>query len=150
MPTRSQEEPSRLLKKGSRTDSGIVESQLSDQQWEIIADLFPETPPRPRGGRPPYSNRECLEGILFVLLTGCRWKDLPRTFPSKSVCHQRFQKWSQLGVFQQAWLRLLMMKKQLGQINLETIIGDGTFIPAKKGGITLVPQNRERAPKGCC
>ncbi len=135
MPTRSQEESSRLLNKGSRTDSAFVELQLSDKQWEIISEFFPDPPPRPRGGRPPRSNRDCLEGILFVLLTGCRWKDLPKSFPSKSVCHQRFQNWTQLGIFQQVWQQLLLLKKKLGELNLETIIGDGAFIPAKKGAM---------------
>lgn len=131
-------------------ESDAVESQLTDEHWEMIADLFPELEPRPRGGRPPYSNRACLEGILFVLLTGCRWKDLPKHFPSKSVCHQRFQLWANLGIFQQVWQRLLLIKKKLGQLDLETIIGDGTFLPAKKGAMRSVPRNQGKVPRRCC
>jgi len=74
-----------------------------------------------------------LEGIVFVLLTGCRWKDLPDCFPSKSVCHSRFQQWVEEGRFQLAWQQLLTLKQSLGKLDLETIIGDGTFTPAKKG-----------------
>jgi transposase len=46
---------------------------LTDEQWELIAPLFPE--PRRRRenrGRPWASNRACFEGILWVLQTGCK------------------------------------------------------------------------------
>lgn len=130
MPTRSRTEPSRLETAGSTTEPI---RQLEDSQWLLIADLFPDSQPSPEGGRPPRANRDCFEGILYVLITGVRWKDLPKCFPSKSVCHQRFTLWVEQGLFQAAWQRLLKLKKSLGQIDLSTLIGDGTFAPAKKG-----------------
>ena len=130
MPTRSRTEPSRLDKAGSRTEPT---RQLSDSQWFLIEDLFPDPPPNPLGGRPPRSNRDCFEGILFVLLSGCRWKDLPDSYPSKSVCHQRFKLWVEQGLFQAAWQRLLELKDLLKQLDLSTLIGDATFAAAKKG-----------------
>ena len=130
MPTRSRTESGRLKTAGSMTEPT---RQLDDSQWLVIADLFPDPTPNPLGGRPPRLNRDCFEGILFVLLSGCRWKDLPKNLPSKSVCHQRFKLWVEQGVFQAAWQRLLKLKKALGQLDLATLIGDGTFAPAKKG-----------------
>ena len=130
MPTRSRNESGRLHAAGSRTEP---QRQVNDTQWFLISDLMPDPPPNPLGGRPPHKNRECFEGILFVLITGCRWKDLPSHFPSKSVCHARFKLWVEQGVFQQAWERLLELKASLGQLDLATLIGDGTFCPAKKG-----------------
>jgi hypothetical protein len=38
----------------------------------LIAELFPTPRRRPLDGRPAHANRDCLEGILFVLLTECR------------------------------------------------------------------------------
>ena len=138
MAGRSRTEPSRLAESGSKKEPS---PQLTDDQWFLIEELFPVSLPNPLGGRPPHCNRDCLEGILFVLLTGCRWKDLPRTFPSKSVCHQRFKLWTQTGVFQLAWQQIVELRDDLRQLDLDTLIADATFVPAKKGGNLLVPPN---------
>jgi transposase len=45
---------------------------LTDEQWQRSAPHLPRRPPRPKGGRPPAANRECLEGILWLLRTGGR------------------------------------------------------------------------------
>lgn len=107
--------------------------QLSDDQWNLIADLFPDPPMTRKGGRPFKANRACFEGILWVLQTGARWKDLPRCFPSKSVCHSRFQEWVKDGRLVKAWMKLVAHVKALGRLDLSTLIGDGTFAPSKKG-----------------
>lgn len=147
MATRSRTEPGRLVDSGSRTEPT---PQLTDDQWFLIEDLFPDPQPSRLGGRPRHSNRDCLEGILFVLLTGCRWKDLPRSFPSKSVCHARFKLWTETGVFRTAWMRLLELKSDLQQLDLDTLLGDATFIPAKKGATTSDRQSPAKAPKLSC
>jgi transposase len=49
---------------------------LSDAQWEKIGPLLPKLQ-RHRRGRPPKDNRVVLEGILWVLKTGARWRDVP-------------------------------------------------------------------------
>ena len=68
---------------------------LTDEQWALIADLF--APPRRNPsdpGRPRADVRHCFEGILWVLRSGARWKDLPRSFPSYVTCWRRFMEWS--------------------------------------------------------
>ena len=52
-------------------------SELSDEQWEKIAPFLPEPQASPWGGPKPIANRPCFEGILWVLRSGARWKDLP-------------------------------------------------------------------------
>ncbi|MBI1348855.1 transposase, partial [bacterium] len=47
--------------------------------------LLPERTRSSRGGRPPADDRRCFEGILWVLKSGARWKDLPREFPSPAT-----------------------------------------------------------------
>ena len=47
---------------------------LTDEQWEIIAVLFPWHPPDRDGGRPQVKSRPCFEGSCYVLRTGCLWK----------------------------------------------------------------------------
>ena len=63
---------------------------LSDEQWARFADLFANSLPTPKGGWPRASARACLEAVLWVLQTGARWKDLPRSFPSYATCWRRF------------------------------------------------------------
>jgi transposase len=104
--------------------------QLTDAQWLKIAKYFPDKSMTTAGGRPPRSNRDCFEGILYVLLTGTSWKKLPTCFPSESVCRKRFKKWIREGKFLEAWKMLLQELDQLGQLDLETLIADGTFAPA--------------------
>ena len=56
---------------------------LQDEQWELIERLLASPPVRSTGrGRPWKNNREVLNGIIWILRSGARWKDLPRDFPS--------------------------------------------------------------------
>ena len=65
---------------GSRMEpeSNSMRPQLSDEQWATISDLFKPPKTSPQGGRPRVDSRACLEGVLWVLRSGARWKDLPR------------------------------------------------------------------------
>ena len=89
---------------GSRREPNLstVPPELTDEQWWLIADLFAGPKPDPRGGRPRVDPRRCVEGILWVLRSGARWKDLPRSFPSYVTCWRRFAQWSSEGVWDQA------------------------------------------------
>jgi len=132
---------------GSRTEP---KSQLSDEQWLLIEDLFPEPPMTIVGGRPRVAPRDCLEGILWVLRTGARWKDLPTYLPSPSTCWRRFKEWTEAGIFEAAWQRLLEQMDRRKLIVWSEAFGDGTFCPAKKGAPTLARRNEEREPSLCC
>jgi transposase len=123
----------------------LASAELSDEQWALIADLFPSSPPNPRGGRPRAHARRCLEGILWVLRSGARWKDLPRSFPSYVTCWRRFAEWSVSGIWDRAWERLVRQLDEQGQVNWDEGFADGTFSAAKKGAIALVPPSAARA-----
>ena len=68
---------------------------LTDEQWNLIADLFPESPMGPQGGRPVVPSRPCVEGILRILRTGAPRENLPRHFPSPATCCCRLKKWTE-------------------------------------------------------
>jgi len=81
---------------------------LTDEQWELIAPLFPRPKRRAdKRGRPPAPNRACLEGILWILQTGAAWRFLPDEFPSPSTCWRRLQRWQEQGIWLDAWRTLL-------------------------------------------
>jgi transposase len=122
-------------------------SQLTDEQWLLIEDLFPVPPPNPAGGRPWVPPRPCLEGILWILITGARWKDLPKQFPSPATCWRRLRDWTASGVFQKAWARVLHKLDGLHRINWEEAMADGTFAPAKKGGFASARPSGARGPR---
>jgi putative transposase len=80
---------------------------IPDDLWDKIRPLLG---PEKRGGtvgRPCVPHRVCLDGILYVLRTGCQWQRAPAEFGSGSTLHRRFQQWVGRGVFKRTWRRLL-------------------------------------------
>jgi transposase len=106
---------------------------LADQQWERIAPHLPEHPPSPKGGRPRIPDRECLEGILWLLRSGARWQDIPVDLPSGSTCWRRLQEWAAEGVLERIQAILIGELHELGRVDLGELLADATFIRAKKG-----------------
>jgi transposase len=80
---------------------------IPDHLWNEIKNILPDEKPENTIGRPVVSYRKVLDGILFVLRTGCQWKMLPKDYGSGPTCHRRFQQWIQLGIFDTLWSRLL-------------------------------------------
>lgn len=111
----------------------VREPMLTDEQWAKIEPLIPKTPKNPKGGRPPSDDRECLEGILWILRSGARWKDLPEQYPHYSTCHRRLQAWHEAGVIKEVWRAFLSELDHDGILDWEEAFVDATFIPAKKG-----------------
>ena len=106
---------------------------LTDEQWGRIAPHFPEHPPSPKGGRPRADDRECLEGVLWLLRTGARWQDIPVDLPSGSTCWRRLREWAGEGVLEDVQAVLIEQLGELGRLDLKELLADATFIRAKKG-----------------
>jgi putative transposase len=73
--------------------------EVSDRFWEQAAPLLEPFQRRKPGGSPPLDFRRVLNGILYVLKSGCQWHLLPRCYGSKSAVHEHFQRWVAGGVF---------------------------------------------------
>lgn len=108
---------------------------LSDKQWAKIEPLLPRLRQSKRGGRPWADNRSVLEGILWVLRSGARWKDLPPEFPSPSTCWRRLRMWEEQGVWLSIWRAFLSDLDERGQLKWAECFADGSFAPAKKGAL---------------
>jgi transposase len=118
---------------------------VADAQWEKIEALLPKRRVDGQRGRKPAENRDCFEGILWVLRSGARWKDLPGGYPSPSTCWRRLRDWEEAGVWLKIWRTFLAELDERGRLNWEETFGDGTFVPAKKGVTASEKPNAERA-----
>lgn len=118
--------------------------ELTDAQWHRIERLLPKEVPSPRGGRRRIDDREVLEGILWVLRSGARWKDLPSEYPSATTCWRRLQEWEDAGVWLAIWRAFLSELDEEGQLDWHEVFADGTFAPAKKGVPRSERPNAER------
>lgn len=107
---------------------------LTDEQWHRIEPHLPKSQPSPKGGRPRANDRESLEGILWLLRTGARWRDIPVDLPSGCTCWRRLQEWAGEGILEEIHSRLIEELGELGQLHLKELVMDATFIRAKKGG----------------
>src|SRR5690606_1231344 len=105
--------------------------ELSDGQWAVIEPLLPK--PKPGPGRPPAAPRKTLNGILYVLKTGCTWADMPRQYGSPTTCWRRLKQWSEDGTWERIWRALLsrwMRKKKSNGLKLFLTVD---LFPPKKG-----------------
>ena len=84
--------------------------------------------------------RACFEGVLWILRSGARWKDLPPRFSSYATCWRRFVEWTDNGALDKAWARLLRKLDKSGRVDWSEGFADGTFASAKKGVIVLAIQ----------
>ena len=82
--------------------------KIPDELWDEIKIILPPEKANNTTGRPVISFRKVLDGILYILRTGCQWKMLPKEYGSGSTCHRRFQQWTVSKVFQKLWVRLLL------------------------------------------
>src|SRR5688500_10721480 len=106
-----------------------MDEELGDQQWELMAPLLPK--PK-RKGRPRAEDRRTLNGILWVLRSGARWKDLPPKYGSRSTCHRRLQEWQEQGVWEGIRLKFLSAVVDLTKWDGNEAFMDGSFVPGKK------------------
>jgi transposase len=121
--------------------------KLSTKQWERLAPFFPKRKRRKDGkGRPAVEPREVLEGVLWVLKTGARWKDLPERYPPYQTCHRYFQQWVKIKLMEKILRELIEDLLQRGKINLAETFIDATFVKAKKGAKKLGKPSLERVP----
>jgi len=66
-------------------------SDLTDEEWAFVEPLIP---PAKRGGnKRSVDIRDIVNGILYVLSTGCQWRAIPKDFGKKSTIYDYFQRW---------------------------------------------------------
>ena len=107
---------------------------LTDRQWSEVSKHLPPRKPAPKGGRPWANDRDCFEGILWILWTGAQWSELPPRYGKKSTVHLRLGRWTKDGTLEKLWRAFLAQLNERGQVRWDECFLDGTFFSAKKGG----------------
>jgi transposase len=85
-------------------------SDLSDAEWAMIE---PRLPPRNRLGRPPKTEtRNVVNALLYMVRTGCQWRQLPREFPPYTTVQHYFYGWRDGGVLERINFELLLQARE--------------------------------------
>ena len=121
-------------------------SDLTDAEWAIVERMIP---PAKHGGRRRSVNvREVLNGIFYVLWTGCQWKALPRDLPPKSTVHDYLDLWNWDGTLERIHHELYVaVREQEGREPSPTvaIIDAQTAKGSQKGGLGSILRATTRA-----
>ena len=106
-------------------------SDLTDAQWEFIEPLLPAPAAT---GRPRGDQREILNGILYVLTTGCSWEYLPHDIKATwQTCHRYLLQYQRCRVWQKIVRELMKLAYRKGEINLNNAYHDASVVKSKKG-----------------
>jgi putative transposase len=122
--------------------------EIPDDMWNWIQYLFPPQKALGTPGRPIVPFRTVLNGILYVLRTGCQWKAAPKTYGSGSTLHRRFQEWEQSGLIRAIFVCLLRRYDRTRGIDWEWQAADTKLLPAPLGGAATGPNPTDRAKSG--
>src|SRR6267142_3277118 len=104
---------------------------VSDLEWRLFEDIFPPAPPKRSRGMPHAPFRQILNTLLYILITGCRWCDVPcgLQWASKSATHRWLQRWQADGTLAAMQARILGIAEERGMIHWEYGAVDGAFSP---------------------
>ena len=75
-------------------------SDLTDDEWKLVEPLIP--PGKPGGGKRTVIMREVVNGLMYVLSTGCQWRAIPKDLPPKSTIYDYFDLWTYDGTLEQS------------------------------------------------
>ena len=121
-------------------------SDTTDEEWAEMVSLIP---PARRGGRKRTVNiREVLNGLLYVLSTGCQWRAIPKDFPARSTLFYYLGRWEADGTLRQMHSALYVRcREQAERSTTPTacIIDSQSVKSAEKGERRLIRRALTRA-----
>ncbi len=128
-------------------------SDLTDAEWSLTKPLIPRAK---RGGNKRTVNvREVVNGLMYVLSTGCQWAAIPKDLPPRSTVNFYFKRWEHDGTLDRLHHALYVAcREQAGREASPTaaIIDSQSVKSAEKGGsrtrMALMPARRSKARSG--
>lgn len=115
-------------------------SDLTDEEWSLIAGLIP--PARGGGNKRTVDIREVINGLMYVLSTGCQWRYIPKDLPPKSTVNDYFLLWNYDGTMDRIHHALYVKCRELAGREASptaAIIDSQSVKSAEKGGPALIP-----------
>ena len=97
-------------------------SDLTDDEWKLVEPLIPAG--KPGGGKRTVVMREIVNGLMYVLSTGCRWRAIASDLPPKSTVYDYFDLWSYDGTLNSihhALYELTRQQRQLADTSANTL-----------------------------
>ena len=121
-------------------------SDLTDDEWALVKPLIP---PAKRGGnRRHVDARAIVDGLMYILSTGCQWRALPKDLPPRSTVHDYFGLWSWDGTLDRIHHALYVKcREQAGREASPSaaIIDSQSVKAAEKGGPRSIRMGMTRA-----
>jgi transposase len=126
-------------------------SDLTDEEWALVKPLVP--PGKHGGCRRTVVMREVVNGVMYVLSTGCQWRYLPKDLPPKSTVHDYLTRWNYDGTIERVHHALYVLcREAAGRQASPTacVIDSQSVKSAEKGGPASIRSvmMRERRSKG--
>lgn len=107
-------------------------SDLTEKQFKLIKPLIKRK--YRKRGRPPADMYEVVNGILYVLSTGCRWRDLPHDYGVHySTCYRQFIRWVKNGTLQKVFEELKHKADKKNLLHWRNAYLDASNVKSKKG-----------------
>lgn len=123
-------------------------SDLTDEEWGLIAPLIP---PARRGGRKREVDlREVVNGLMYVLSTGCQWRYIPKDLPPKSTVYSYFDLWKWDKTLDKIHQVLYTKCREKAERNAQPsacIIDSQSVKSAEKGGSASIRTGLTRGKK---
>ena len=129
-------------------------SDLRDAQWVRLEPLLKEPRgERHAGGRPrKYELRRVVDAMLYVVKTGCQWRQMPANFPPWQSVHQQFRAWRDSGVWERVGKALREQgRKAQGRNAAPTVAildSQSAKTALKGGGGVMTRAKRSRGASG--
>jgi transposase len=113
--------------------------RLTDEQWDALRDLLPTNTGK-RGGQ-WHDHRTMIDGILWVLADGGRWRNVPAEFGPWQSVYDRFRRWTRSGLWDAVLAALRGRKAEAGQIDGRLYSIDGSVVRAHVSAAGASPKN---------
>ncbi len=110
-------------------------SDLTDKEWAIIAPLIPRA--KRGGNKRTIDERAVVDGVMYVLSTGCQWAALPKDLPPRSTVNDYLRRWDEDRTLDRIHHALYVLcREQAGREASPTaaIIDSQSVKGAEKGG----------------
>jgi transposase len=120
-------------------------SDLTDEEWSLVEPLIP---PAKRGGRKREVVVRVVNGVMYVLSTGCQWRYIPKNLPPRSTVHDYLTRWNDDGTIERIHHALYVQcREALGREASPTacVIDSQSVKSAEKGGPALIRPGMMRA-----